>query len=64
MHDKIGARYFPNLQRNVRVYVEALSEYIKLGGRHGDMLDKPDAQRLVELCVHTIPVFCHAPLES
>lgn len=60
MHDNDIDPYCRDLQRNLQIYVEALNEYIKLGARHRDVLDKPNGHRLVKLCVHTVPIFVHA----
>lgn len=44
MHDNNGSGYFSDLQKNVHVYIEALNEYIQLGGRHGDWY-------IVKMCI-------------
>lgn len=60
VHDSNGP-FCQNLHRSVRIYIKAFNEYIKLGWRRGEGLDKPNAQRLVELCLHTVPIFWSSP---
>lgn len=57
MPDNNGTRYCWDLQRNVDAYIEGLNENIKLCWSYGDILDKQNAHRLADLCVHTVSIF-------
>ena len=55
-----GEQYKRDLFMASRFHLSSVNDYIKHGGRLGKVLDKPNAHRLVELCVHTIPLYGHA----
>jgi len=55
-----SSKYHGDLMALASKYVDAIGNYIANGGRHGGLLDKPNAHRLLELCAHSIPIFKHA----
>lgn len=50
--------------RGTGLYTLRLPKKFKLGGGGRDVLDKPYAHRLVDLCVHTVPILSHVLLVS
>ena len=52
--------YHGDLLKLASNYIDEAGSYILNGGRHGHLLDKPNAHRLLELCAHTLPVYQHA----
>ena len=59
-----GERYQQTNMQRLTTYINAMNSYIAKVGRHGHELDKPNAHRLIELCVHTVPIFGHTLLVS
>ena len=57
---RLSSKYHGDLMALASKYVDAIGSYISNGGRHGGLLDKPNAHRLLELCAHSIPIFQHA----
>lgn len=60
VHVNNGTTCSQDLHGNWRVYIEPLYECIKLIGHHEYVVDKPNAHKLIELCVHTFTIFGHA----
>ena len=55
-----GRVYLSSLKDLAERYVAKLRSLYMKHGKVGLILDKPNVHRLLELCVHTIPVFGHA----
>ena len=52
--------YYGELCRLAKEFVEKADAIVTLRGEQAMVLDKPNAQRALELCAHTIPSFGHA----
>ena len=55
-----GKDYLKLSCTRAKSYVDKLKHLHANNGNVGSILDKPNAHRLLELCVHTIPLFGHA----
>jgi len=52
--------YFRTLQRLVATYLRRVDQLVSASNASADILDKPNLHRLLELVVHTIPMYGHA----
>lgn len=53
-------QYHSDIHNLICKYIASVKSYYSSGGRQKEHLDKPNAHRLIELSVHTIPIFKHA----
>ncbi len=58
-HGSRPLRYYGDIQKSCENYLESIKIYYLKGGRLASILDKPNAHRLLELAMHTIPMFKH-----
>ncbi len=58
-NDKKPVEYYADIARLVEEYIDSIKDYYIRGGRQREILDKPNAHRLLELVHHTLPMYKH-----
>lgn len=53
-------KYFADVQMRCKRYTESINQYCVRGGEWANLLDKPNAHRLLEFAYHTLPMYGHA----
>lgn len=64
LHDDNGHKYIVQFEKLVHLYTTAVYNHMTTYGDNALLKDRPNSHRLIELAVHTLPLFGHGKMVS